>query len=554
MLAGFISLVLGAGIGEFARRRVETVRVQTSADLGENTAQFGREETMVAQSGSNPADLVSLEDRADQAYENGQLGEAEKIYRQAADLGSDYAMHSLGFMFFETDPVEAKKWFTLAAQAGNEYSMNNLGTIARDEGNFDEAEGWYIKAAESGHSSSFYWLGLMAGERGLDERAREWFLRGAEAGDLACMHSYARPLEGGEVSALADKWADIVQEEGTAEAAWWFQSRASSKEARAKWALLAAERGHPKALRTTSVLDHPDRERVRVFLEKAAETGDKATYGLLGRIYMEAKNYGAAEKWLLLSAKVDADGKARLVQCYVEAGKLDEAAPLMDKANRETAFAYAMHKRDAGDLVGFEKWLLHAVSRTSDDAHTCPEALELARLYESQGKIFQAETWYRTAVVAEGTDGNRSEVCEAAAEFFDRLGDAAESGRMRSGVDAVQELTGTRWPAREVEEDILYMFFLYYCDPEFDNRELMQWAADHFFALANSRSLLLMKYKNQGWGFLLRRKAFLSLLDIVNVRRAIEGMDPDERPSSIYEFIELVESTNPGRFARHDEI
>lgn len=500
------------------------------------------------------SDLEELEDRADEAYDDGRLETAEQLYRKAAALGSDYAMHSLGFMLFDTNPVEAKRWYLEAAEAGNEYSMNNLGTISRDEGNLDEAEAWYVKAAERGHVASFYLLGTMLRDKGFEEQAKKWFLQGAEAGDLRCMHSYGRLLERDEAAPLAGKWADIVQEGGTGDAAWWFHTRATGNATRAKWALLAAERGYPKALQTTIVLDHPDRERVKLFLEGAAEKGDKATYRLLGRIYMEEKNYEAAERWLLLSSQVDAEGKSRLVECYVAAGKFDEAASLMESASQETAFLYATHRKNVGDIEGFEKWLLHAVCRSATGAQKYPEAIELARLYESQGKIFQAEVWYRTSVVAEGNDGNRAAVCEAAAGFFERRGNAEESRRMRSALKASEELHRVGWPMPDDVADILFEFELYYCDPEFDNKELMQWQADNFFALANSRSLSRLEYKHQGWGAYLRRKAFLSLLDITNVREASEAMAKENPSISIYEFIDLVDSTNKGRFKRHEEI
>ena len=554
MPAGFLSLVIGAGIGELARRRAEKDQISESDEFNDDPAMFVQEGEAMTSSAENSSNLDELEDRADEAYEAGQLEVAEQLYRQAAALGSDYAMHSLGFILFDTDPVEAKRWYMEAAEAGNEYSMNNLGTIARDEGKFDEAETWYVKAAERGHVASFYLLGTMVREKGLQEQAKEWFLQGAEAGDLPCMHSYGRLLERDQVPPLAEKWADIVQEGGSGDAAWWFHTRATGNATRAKWALLAAERGHPKALQTTIILDHPDRERVKLFLEGAAEKGDKATYRLLGRIYMEEKSFEAAERWLLLSSQVDAEGKSRLVECYVAAGKFDEAAPLMESASQESAFLYATHRKNVGDIEGFEKWLLHAVSRSAAGAQTYPEAMELARLYESQGKIFQAEVWYRTAVVAESSGGNRAAACLSAAEFFERYGDRAEADRIRSELKTSEELSGLRWPARELEDDILSMFFLYYCDPSLGNAELTDWAADHFFALANARSLAFMQYRNQGWGAVLRRKAFLSMLDITNLRGAIEGMDIDKRPSSIAEFIELVDSNNEGRFARHDEI
>ena len=104
------------------------------------------------------------------AYEDGDISEAVKLWRQAAEQGNAKAQYELGVFYADGEGVpqdyaEAAKWFRLAAEQGYADAQFNLG-IAYAEGkgvpqDRAEAAGWWRLAAEQSHASAQYGLGFL---------------------------------------------------------------------------------------------------------------------------------------------------------------------------------------------------------------------------------------------------------------------------------------------------------------------------------------------------------------------------------------------------------
>ena len=78
---------------------------------------------------------------------------AEKCYNEAANLGDDYAMYCIGWLYNVGKPEynvsEAIEWYTKAAEMGNAYAMEDLGNIYFNKEDYEEALRWYSMAIES---------------------------------------------------------------------------------------------------------------------------------------------------------------------------------------------------------------------------------------------------------------------------------------------------------------------------------------------------------------------------------------------------------------------
>lgn len=130
------------------------------------------------------------------------LGEAEKWYRKAAELGHPGAQFSLGIIYDYKDGVEAVKWLRKAAEQGHDMAQLYLGVhYNRGSGVAkDNAEGarWVRKAAEQGNAramsvlSGHYYLG--SGVPKDDAEGARWEKLAAESGDVSAQIEYANHL------------------------------------------------------------------------------------------------------------------------------------------------------------------------------------------------------------------------------------------------------------------------------------------------------------------------------------------------------------------------
>ena len=97
------------------------------------------------------------------------LPEIERLYREAAAGGSLDAMARLGLL------VEGQIRATMEGRSPNE-GLGDLGEAAR----------WYRKAAEGGHAQAAFFLGRLYSDKLGDwARAEPWYRRAAEGGNRA---------------------------------------------------------------------------------------------------------------------------------------------------------------------------------------------------------------------------------------------------------------------------------------------------------------------------------------------------------------------------------
>ncbi|CAM3464577.1 protein kinase domain-containing protein [Stackebrandtia soli] len=139
-------------------------------------------------------DIDTMVNLGSMAQKQGDLDEAEKWFRKAAEAGHTGAMVDLGLLVWERDIDSAEGWFRKAADAGEKWAMFNLGILLRDRGDLDDAEEWYRKAADAGHTGAMHNLGLLLRDRGDLDDAEEWLRRASDAGNTGAMQSLGRLL------------------------------------------------------------------------------------------------------------------------------------------------------------------------------------------------------------------------------------------------------------------------------------------------------------------------------------------------------------------------
>ena len=140
-------------------------------------------------------DVAELLKRARQ-YATGQgvpqdLGEAEKLFRRAAEQGNAEAQSTLGIMYFHgrgvrQDKAEAIKWLGLAAAQNRAPAQFWLGQANEKLGDVERA-GWYRKSAEQGYGPAQYYLATFyAAGQGVPQdyiEAYKWFTLSAGQGN-----------------------------------------------------------------------------------------------------------------------------------------------------------------------------------------------------------------------------------------------------------------------------------------------------------------------------------------------------------------------------------
>lgn len=136
-------------------------------------------------------------------YDNGDYGDAFRIYRELADRGDVIAQGSLGWMYsvghgVEQDLQQAENCYSQAAEHGDAYAQNGLGNIHTRQGEHEKALPWYQKAARQGYSPAIYRLAVIYEfGRGVPidkQRAFELFKQAYEMGNMKAQREYAKRL------------------------------------------------------------------------------------------------------------------------------------------------------------------------------------------------------------------------------------------------------------------------------------------------------------------------------------------------------------------------
>lgn len=144
----------------------------------------------------NKADANELYENGLNLYNNKQYSEAEKWFRQSADLGHAEAQFKLGNMYYNGDGVnqnysEAMKWFRKVADQDYAEAQYNLGIMYFDgygcTTDYFEAKKWFQKAANQDYAKAQLNLGIIYfngfGVTKDYPEAAKWFRKAADQGN-----------------------------------------------------------------------------------------------------------------------------------------------------------------------------------------------------------------------------------------------------------------------------------------------------------------------------------------------------------------------------------
>ncbi|MCU1648302.1 MAG: hypothetical protein JWN03_8577 [Nocardia sp.] len=140
--------------------------------------------------------------------DQGDLRQAESVWRQAASQGHTGAMNNLANLLHGRGQArQAHVWYGEAAERGNVDAMGNLAILLHQIQQLRDAELWWRRAAEAGNTDAMYNLAIMLDKsRHLDE-ALTWYQRAAEADHTDAMHNLAIRLRyRGQISEATTWW------------------------------------------------------------------------------------------------------------------------------------------------------------------------------------------------------------------------------------------------------------------------------------------------------------------------------------------------------------
>jgi tetratricopeptide (TPR) repeat protein len=343
-------------------------------------------------------------------YKRGELGEAETLWRVAAEAGNREAMCNLGVLLKgRGEFVEAEDWWRRAAEAGNSWAMSALGGLLRERGELAEAEDWWQRAAEAGDSDAMCNLGVLLKERSEFVEAEDWWRRAAEAGNSWAVSALGRLLhEQGKLAEAEDWWQRaaeagdsdamynlgvLLRERGKlAEAETWWRRGADAGDSDATYSLggLLYQRGVPAEAET--------------WWRRGAEAGDSNAMYSLGGLFEGRGELADAEDWWRRGAEAgNSWAMFSLGRLLHERGELDEAEAWWQRA-AEAGDSDAMYNLGGllyqqGELDEAETWW-----RRGADADDSNAMYSLGGLLQGRGKLAEAETWYRRAADAGQSD------------------------------------------------------------------------------------------------------------------------------------------------------
>ncbi|WP_170976343.1 caspase family protein [Rhizobium sp. FKL33] len=221
---------------------------------------------------------VNLLGRAYEADKN--YVEAEKRYREAADLGDMYGLANLGWLQVNgsvdgADPAKGLEAFETAARAGNHFAQASLGQVYRDglagePQDYAKSFDWYRQAADKGNASAlgnlgwFYREGVTVSQD--YARSVDYYRRGAEAGDLASIAALGYAAQNG-----------LGMTRNYEEARKWYEKGANAGDSYSMASL--------GFLYDTGAGVKQDYVEARYWYEKAANEGSAYAMGNLARLY-----------------------------------------------------------------------------------------------------------------------------------------------------------------------------------------------------------------------------------------------------------------------------
>ncbi|MVU75913.1 protein kinase [Nocardia sp. ET3-3] len=136
--------------------------------------------------------------RARDHQKRGDIGEAERLLREAAALDDSLSMSFLARLLENRGArTEAERWYRKAAESGETLSMLTLGHMCMKAGDLSQAAYWYRRYADHGHILGKVHLATVHEARGEDDRAELLYREVEQDGDMVAL------------KALGDQWKSL---------------------------------------------------------------------------------------------------------------------------------------------------------------------------------------------------------------------------------------------------------------------------------------------------------------------------------------------------------
>ncbi|MGF6885526.1 hypothetical protein ABIA39_003932 [Nocardia sp. GAS34] len=136
--------------------------------------------------------------RARDHQKRGDIGEAERLLRQAAAMNDAVAISFLARLLEKRGArAEAERWHRQAAESGETLSMLTLGHMCMKAGDLSQAAYWYRRYVDHGHILGKVHLATVHEARGEDDRAEHLYREVEQDGDMVAL------------KALGDQWKSL---------------------------------------------------------------------------------------------------------------------------------------------------------------------------------------------------------------------------------------------------------------------------------------------------------------------------------------------------------
>ncbi len=136
--------------------------------------------------------------RARDHQKRGDIGEAERLLRQAAAMDDALSMSFLARLLENRGVrTEAERWYRQAAESGETLSMLTLGHMCMKTGDLSQAAYWYRRYVDHGHILGKVHLATVHEAWGEDDRAELLYREVEQDGDVVAL------------KALGDQWKSL---------------------------------------------------------------------------------------------------------------------------------------------------------------------------------------------------------------------------------------------------------------------------------------------------------------------------------------------------------
>ncbi|MFJ4655281.1 serine/threonine-protein kinase [Nocardia sp. NPDC088792] len=148
--------------------------------------------------GRRRGEVGQLLARARDHQKRGNIGEAERLLRQAAAMNDALSMSFLARLLENRGArTEAERWYRQAAESGETLSMLTLGHMCMKAGDLNQAAYWYRRYVDHGHILGKVHLATVHEARGEDDRAELLYREVEQDGDMVAL------------KALGDQWKSL---------------------------------------------------------------------------------------------------------------------------------------------------------------------------------------------------------------------------------------------------------------------------------------------------------------------------------------------------------